>query len=116
MTFEKCLGLCRGIEGKSPFFSTVQCSPVVKAVGLSQSGITLSECVSICHCAGWKGDPEAVPEGCSVGSNMSLTASKCVSVPAYSHRLNLHTITHVQVHVFKHTQADATHSLWWISK
>lgn len=42
---------------------------------------------------------EAVPEGCSLGSNMSLTVFKCLS--AHSHRLNLHSVTHIHVHEFE---------------
>lgn len=56
-------------------------------------------CVHLYQSAEWKGDPEAMPEGCSVDSNMPLTVSKCFST--HSHGLNLHSVTHIQVHEFE---------------
>lgn len=74
--------------------STAQHSvpPMVKAVSLSQTGIMLSVSICVTVRAGREG-LEAVPEGCSLGSNMSLTVFKCLSV--HSHRLNLHSVASI---------------------
>lgn len=62
MTFEKCLGLCWGIEGKLPFYSTEHCSPCGES-STSKSEWIHAECmyVHLCHWAA--GRPQGTARG-----------------------------------------------------